>query len=74
MTEAECYEMLGRKQEALEALHAEYCKLLGLIARLKARDLALDHITLLPGNAWRIETPNGAAMGVRLPEDVEEEE
>ena len=72
MNDAQLYELLGRKQEALEVLHAEYCTLLGLVERLKAGEVALGHVTILPGNAWRIETPNGAAIGVVVPDDTEE--
>ena len=73
MTDAKLYELLGRKQEALEVLHAEYCTLLGLVERLKAGEVALEHVTILPGNAWRIETPNGAAVGVMLSDILHEE-
>ena len=72
MNDAQLYELLGRKQEALEVLHAEYCKLLGLVERLKAGEVALAHVTILPENAWRLETPNGAAIGVVVPYDTEE--
>ena len=50
------YAQLGRKQEQLENLHAEYLKLLDVVRRLQAGEVALDHVELT-ADGWRIVAP-----------------
>lgn len=45
MTEAQVFELLGRKQAALEAMQSEYRQFVGIVQRVKAGEISLDRLT-----------------------------
>jgi len=47
------YELVGRKQEAIENLQLEYAKLLNLVRWLKSGEATLDRVTV-DGDSWNL--------------------
>lgn len=63
------YEQLGRKQEQIDNLLAEYRSLLGLVMRLKTGAVRLDDVKILPGDSWKIE-PTAVELTAEPDNDV----
>lgn len=72
MNEAQLYELLGRKQADLEALHREYDRVLALLSHVLSGDVHGSRVRVdLAGRRWEIvgtcpdEPPveNGVPLG-----------
>jgi hypothetical protein len=52
MTEAQVFELLGRKQAALELIQGDYSKLVGVVLQIKMGKVSLDRLTVNPDGTW----------------------
>ena len=54
MTEAQMYELLGRKQAALEELTSNYQNLLVIVRGIKDGSVSLDRLTIPDNGLWTL--------------------
>lgn len=52
MTEAQLFEMLGRKQAAMELVQSDYTKLVGILMQIKAGQVAFERLAVNPDGTW----------------------
>ena len=54
MTEAQLFELLGRKQAALELIQGDYNKLIAVMRAVRNGEIALNRLTIRPDGTWAL--------------------
>lgn len=66
MTEPQLYELLGRKQAAIEELAANYGNLVAIVRGIKAGTVSLERLTIADDGIW--------TLAPAIAKDTEDEE